>query len=126
MNKLINATIIILLLPSISLAYSVYQKNDMRTGKFIYVGEHNGFVVERTENYQVEYNNETGYKIEFKIEWLNDNEYNMIFIGGTKGCLVPGDIIKVKMESYTIKGYKYIADCGRCGGIMKGEFIKIK
>jgi len=82
--------------------------------------------VERTEDHQVEYNDKIGYKIEFEIKWLSDKEYNMIFIGGTKGCLQPGDIINVKIGSATAKGYKYVAYSERCGGITIGELIKIK
>jgi hypothetical protein len=97
----------------------------MRTGRFIYKGEYYGFLVDRTNDYQKEYNNSLNYSIEFRIVWESDNEYDMIFMGGTKGCLSIGDTIKVKITSCSSKGYRYRSYCNKCGGNMKGELIKI-
>lgn len=99
--------------------------NKFKVGKFKYYNEEEGIIVEKTMTKQIEYNTKTNYKIEFKVIWKSDNEYNMIFLGGTKGCLKIKDTINVKIISWKNNSYNYEAFDKRCLGKSYGKLVKI-
>ncbi|WP_430400665.1 hypothetical protein [Flavobacterium sp.] len=96
-----------------------------KIGEFRYSENGEGFIVQKTMKKQIEFNIEKKYKIEFDLVWKSDNEYDMIFLGGTKGCLKIKDTINVKIVSWNKNSYSYEAFDKRCLGKSNGTLIKL-
>lgn len=99
--------------------------NELKTGKFKYLEGSDGVIIEKSLTSQVEYHPKNNIRISFGIRWKNSSEYDLTFLGGTKGCLKVGEVINVKVISHTREGYKYEAYNEHCGGKMSGELVKI-
>ncbi len=108
---------------------SLAQTNDYKSihkGKF-YNKYKPESIIKRTLKRQVEKNTKENYKLIFKIKWINENKYLMIFQKATTtedlGCLEEGFTILVTVTEVTENSYKWDAYNDKCGGAQKGEFI---
>lgn len=84
---------------------------NFRTGKFSYKGEpYNGTIIKRSARRQIEIN-ESGRKLIYQIDWVNDCEYNLTFLKVKKGNALQkrGDVINVKIIESTKYSYVYFA-----------------
>jgi ribosomal protein S17 len=84
---------------------------NFHTGKFSYKeAPYTGTVIKRTAHKQVEIN-ESGRRLVYRIEWVNDCEYNLIFLRVHNGNAShkPGDVVNVKIIESGKFSYVYVA-----------------
>ncbi|MET4083725.1 hypothetical protein ABIB40_003697 [Pedobacter sp. UYP30] len=84
-----------------------------KTGTFVYKEALlKNVVIERTKKIQKEYDSKTGLKINYKINWVSDCEYELTQIWSNKKEVLEknGALIKVRITSTTNDSYDYIAE----------------
>lgn len=98
----------------------------LHKGTFKYGDSNTEIIVKIKGNRHVEYHNGGKYRIESKLEWLNECEYNMTMTKVTIPNFPygPGDIMNVKINKVVGNEVLYTATVK--GMSWKGKFIKIE
>jgi hypothetical protein len=84
-----------------------------KTGTFTYKEESfNTVIITRTKKKQKEHDTKSGLKINFKIHWTGDCEYELILVWSNDKEIDKrnGSIIKVKVINIFSDSYEYTAD----------------
>lgn len=98
-----------------------------KTGSFVYKDyPFNTVDVKRTKQKQFETDKATGIKVEYKIKWISDCEYELIQIGSNsdKVRILNNSVINVKIIETDSSSYKYLANQG--GVISSYTLVKVK
>lgn len=99
-----------------------------RTGRYYYYKDNKDIIVIRTKFRQYEIDNKKHTKLVYKVKWIDDRNFQLIFIKGNVeklGCLKRGFTIDVKIIEATKNSYKWGSNNNECGGKFNGEFFKI-
>jgi len=98
--------------------------SNIKTGKFEYHGgfSNKHFSIERNDSIQIEKDEDTGFGMKFKIEWLEACQYNLtamaIVINGKDSAIDRSKFPRLKTEILKVTKNYYV-----CRSIMKGKDI---